>query len=379
MQGLIGLRAEADYYADLGVARGADEREIKSAFRNKARKMHPDVNKAPDAQQQFQTIQQAYEVLSDPSKKSMYDRFGEAGVKGAGGGGGGGAGFQDFGDFSPFGDIFETFFGGGGGQSGGGRRRQQGPQQGDDLRLDLEIDFMTAVFGGEEKIRISHLETCDTCTGNGMKAGTKPRTCSGCNGQGVVMQVVRTPLGMLQQQSACPQCQGTGEIVDEYCGTCSGRGRVQKNKQLKITIPAGVDNGSRLRIRKEGDAGPKAGPPGDLYVFLTVKTNKDFKRDGADIYSQVRLSYVDAILGTEIKVPTVDGDVDLRVAAGTQPETVTRLDGKGAPKLGSKGRGDHFVTIKVDIPTSVSSGDRELLMKLKEGATAGAGKGFFSK
>ena len=260
-------------------------------------------------------------------------------MKGAGGGGGG-AGFSDFGDFSPFGDIFETFFGGGGGPGGaGGRRRQQGPQQGDDLRLDLEIDFMTAVFGGEEKIRISHLETCETCTGSGVKPGTRPRTCTGCNGQGVVMQVVRTPLGMLQQQSACPQCQGTGEVVDEYCGTCSGRGRVQKNKQLKITVPAGVDNGSRLRIRKEGDAGPKGGAPGDLYVFLSVKADKNFKRDGADIYSQVRVSYVDAILGTEMKVATVDGEVDLKISAGTQPETVMRLDGKGAPKLGAKGRG----------------------------------------
>lgn len=153
------------------------------------------------------------------------------------------------------------------------------------------------------------------------------------------MQVVRTPLGMLQQQSACPQCQGTGEVVDEYCGSCSGRGRVQKNKQLKITVPAGVDNGSRLRIRKEGDAGPKGGAPGDLYVFLSVKADKNFKRDGADIYSQVRVSYVDAILGTEMKVATVDGDVDLKISAGTQPETVMRLDGKGAPKLGAKGRG----------------------------------------
>jgi molecular chaperone DnaJ len=153
------------------------------------------------------------------------------------------------------------------------------------------------------------------------------------------MQVVRTPLGMLQQQSACPQCQGTGEIIDEYCGTCSGRGRVQKNKQLKITVPAGVDNGSRLRIRQEGDAGPKAGPPGDLYIFLTVKPDSRFKRDGADIYSQVRISYIDAILGTDVKVPTVDGDVDLSVKAGTQPETVTRLAEKGAPKLGGKGRG----------------------------------------
>lgn len=191
------------------------------------------------------------------------------------------------------------------------------------------------------------------------------------------MQVVRTPLGMLQQQSACPQCQGTGEIVDEYCGTCSGRGRVQKTKQLKITVPAGVDNGSRLRIRKEGDAGPKAGPPGDLYVFLTVKNDKKFKRDGSDIYSQARISYVDAILGTEVKVDTVDGEVELKIPAGTQPETVNRLAEKGVPKLGGKGRGDHFVTIKVDIPTSISSSDRELLLKLKEGATAG--KGFFSK
>jgi len=377
--GVTGLRAEADYYADLGCSRSADQDEIKKAFRQKARKLHPDVNKSPDAIKEFQQIQQAYEVLSDPQKKGLYDQFGEAGVKGGGFGGGGGAGFSDFGDFSPFGDIFDSFFGGGGG--GGGRaRKPQGPQQGDDLRLDLEIDFTKAIFGGDEKIKISHLETCDTCeNGNGMKPGTKPRTCGTCGGSGIVTQVARTPLGMLQQQSACPQCQGTGQIVDEYCGTCSGRGRLQKSKQLMITIPPGVDSGSRLRIRKEGDAGPKGGPPGDLYVFLKVKPSKDFKRDGADIYTEARISYVDAILGCEIDVKTVDGDTKLTIPAGTQPETVMKMDGKGAPKLGGKGeRGKQFVTVKVDIPTSVNKEEKELLMKL-QGMGAKAGFGFGRK
>jgi len=362
--GVVGLRAEADYYAQLGIKKGADADEIKKAFRQKARKLHPDVNKAPDAIKQFQEIQNAYEVLSDPQKKSMYDQFGEAGVKG-GGFGGGGAGFQDFGDFSPFGDIFDTFFGGQGGA--GGRRRQQGPMQGDDLRLDLEIDFEKAIFGGDEKVQISHLETCGTCSGDGMKPGTKPRTCGTCGGSGVVTQVVRTPIGMMQQQGACQTCSGTGQIVDEYCGTCAGRGRVQKSKQLMITIPPGVDNGSRLRIRREGDAGPKGGPPGDVYVFLSVKKSKDFKRDGADIYTEAKVSYVDAILGTEIKVKTVDGDVNLKVREGTQPETVMKLEGKGAPKLGGqKGqRGNQFVTVKVDIPTKLSKDEKDLLHKLQ--------------
>jgi len=369
----LSLTAEADYYARLGVSRGASEDEIKKAFRQKARKLHPDVNKAPDAKEQFQKVSEAYDVLSDPSKKQLYDQFGEAGVKGAGMGGG--AGFSDFGDFSPFGDIFETFFGGGG---GGRTRKRSGPQQGDDLRLDLEIDFMKAIFGGEENIRVSHLESCTTCEGSGLKPGTKPRTCSTCGGSGVVTQVARTPLGMLQQQSACPQCNGEGQIIDEYCGTCSGRGRVQKSKQLSITIPAGVDTGSRLRVRGEGDAGPKGGPPGDLYVFLNVKPSKDFKREGADIYSNVKISYLDAILGTEIKVPTVDGSVDLKIAAGTQPETVMRLEGKGANVLGKKGvRGNHFVTVKVEIPTSLSKEEKELLEKLKSGFKSG--KGFFSR
>ncbi|EKX52980.1 hypothetical protein GUITHDRAFT_159242 [Guillardia theta CCMP2712] len=351
-------RPEADYYARLGVSRGASEDEIKKAFRQKARKLHPDVNKAPDAKEQFQKVSEAYDVLSDPSKKQLYDQFGEAGVKGAGMGGG--AGFSDFGDFSPFGDIFETFFGGGEGQD------------------QEEIDFMKAIFGGEENIRVSHLESCTTCEGSGLKPGTKPRTCSTCGGSGVVTQVARTPLGMLQQQSACPQCNGEGQIIDEYCGTCSGRGRVQKSKQLSITIPAGVDTGSRLRVRGEGDAGPKGGPPGDLYVFLNVKPSKDFKREGADIYSNVKISYLDAILGTEIKVPTVDGSVDLKIAAGTQPETVMRLEGKGANVLGKKGvRGNHFVTVKVEIPTSLSKEEKELLEKLKSGFKSG--KGFFSR
>jgi len=363
------------------VQKGASEAEIKSGYRARARKLHPDVNKEPDAQEKFSEIQNAYEVLSDPKQKQMYDQFGEAGVRQGGGGGGGAQGFSDFGDFSPFGDIFESFFGGGGG-GGGRQRRQQGPQQGDDLRVDVEIDFMQAIFGGDEKVKISHLETCTTCTGDGMKPGTRPRTCGTCSGSGVVTQVARTPLGMLQQQSACPQCQGTGQIVDEVCGGCTGRGRLQKSKQLMINVPAGVDSGSRLRIRKEGDAGPKGGPPGDLYVFLSVKPHKEFKRDGSDIYSSAKVSYVDAILGCEVEVNTVDGPVNLKVPAGTQPETVMRLEGKGVPKINAKGqRGTQFVTVKVNIPSSVSGDEKEMLEKLRKGAavSATAGKGFFSR
>jgi len=353
------MRAEADYYGRLGVGRNANEDEIKKAFRQKARQLHPDVNKSPNAQEQFQKVSEAYEVLSDPQKRSLYDQFGEAAVKGSGAGG---PGFSDFGDFSPFGDIFDTFFGGGGGRS----RKRDGPQQGDDLRLDLEIDFMKAIFGGDEKITISHLENCGTCEGSGMKPGTKPRTCTTCGGSGVVTQVMRTPIGMLQQQSACPQCNGNGQIIDEYCGTCSGRGRVQKSKQLMITIPPGVDNGSRLRIKQEGDAGPKGGPPGDLYVFLSVKPSKEFKREGSDIYSSVQVSYIDAILGTEVKVATVDGSIDLKIPAGSQPETVMRLENKGVPVLGKKNaRGSQFVTVKVAIPTSLSREEKEILTQLK--------------
>lgn len=363
----------------LGVSRTASDAEIKSAFRQKARKLHPDVNKADDAKERFQEVSRAYEVLSDSSSRQRYDQFGEAGIKGNGA-----AGFSDFGqDFGSFSDIFDTFFGGqGGGQSSRSRRRT-GPQPGDDLRLDVDVPFDKAVFGAEQKIRFSHLETCSTCKGDGVKPGSRPRKCTECDGSGTVMQVVRTPLGMFQQTSTCSTCRGTGEVVDEYCGTCGGRGRSQVTKQLMITIPPGVDTGSRLRVRNEGDAGPKGGPPGDLYVVLRVKESPDFRREGTNIYSKISVSYLDAILGRSLSVKTVDGMVDVSLSAGTQPGAVLRISGKGVPKLGNSSvRGDQHVTVEVKIPTRLNSEEKKLveeLDQLKGGTSSSNGNGTASR
>ncbi|KAK1859856.1 hypothetical protein I4F81_002449 [Pyropia yezoensis] len=259
--GVAGLRADADYYSTLGVSRSASQEEIKKSFRKLARKYHPDVNKEASAKSKFQELSTAYEVLSNPEVRQRYDQFGEAGVKS--GGGGGGPGFStDFG--GGFSDLFETFFGGGGGGGGTRGRSPTGPQVGDDLRLDVEIPFAKAVFGGEYKLRFSHLESCGTCKGSGVKPGSSSRTCGTCRGQGSVMQVARTPMGAFQQVTQCPTCRGLGEEVDEYCGSCGGKGTNQVTKQLVVNIPAGVDSGSRLRVRGEGDAGSRGGPPGDL-------------------------------------------------------------------------------------------------------------------
>lgn len=355
------IRCDEDYYQILGVNRGASQADIKSAFRKLARKLHPDVNKAPDAKEKFQRVSRAYEVLSDADTRQRYDQFGEAGVKG-----GGAQGFQDFSDFGSFSDIFDTFFGGGG-QGQQRQRRSQGPETGDDLKLDVDVSFEKAVFGAEQKIRFSHLETCGTCDGSGMKPGTKARTCATCNGRGTVTQVTRTPLGMFQQTSTCPTCRGTGEVVDEYCGTCGGRGRTQVTKQLMIKIPAGVDTGSRLRVRAEGDAGPRGGPPGDLYVMLRVQNSPDFRREGINIYSTVQISYLDAILGSTLSVKTVDGFEDVEISAGTQPGAVIKIDQKGVPKLGNNYlRGDHFVTVEVKIPTRLNKEQRRLVDELSD-------------
>lgn len=357
----IEIRADEDFYQTLGVSRNASDTEIKQAFRKLARKYHPDVNKAEDAKEKFQRLSRAYEVLSDPEMRQRYDRFGEDGLKA-------GAGFSDFSaqDFGSFSDIFDTFFGGGA-QPGGrsAARRRTGPQPGDDLRLDVDVPFENAVFGSEQKIRFSHLESCGTCSGSGVKPGTSPRECSACNGTGSTVQVARTPLGMFQQTTTCATCRGNGEVVDEYCGKCGGRGRTQVTKQLMITVPAGVDTGSRLRVRNEGDAGPRGGPPGDLYVMLRVLNSPDFTRDGVNIYSKVKVSYVDAILGKKISVKTLDGLHELDVQPGTQPGAVLRINGKGVPKLGnSYVRGDHFVTVEVRIPTRLSTEEKKLLQQL---------------
>ena len=368
-----------DYYETLGVARNADQEEIKRAYRRLARKYHPDVNKEPGAEEHFKEINRAYEVLSEPEMRARYDRFGQAGVEGAAA--------PDFGDMGGFADIFESFFSGFAGQSGVGGgtrtgRRPAGPTRGDDLRLDLKLDFREAVFGGEKEIRISHLETCEVCSGTGAKPGTRPRTCSTCTGSGQVRRVTRTPFGSFTQVSVCPTCNGSGQVIEDKCETCDGRGQKQITKKLKITIPAGVDDGTRLRVASEGDSGQRGGPPGDLYVYLFVNEDPEFKREGINILSQIEISYLQAILGGRLEINTVDGPQELTIPPGTQPKTVLKLENRGVPKLGNPvSRGDHLITVDIEIPNRITPEERELLEKLAKirGERTGKGgiEGFF--
>lgn len=365
-----------DYYETLGVSRDCGKDELKRAYRRLARQYHPDVNKEPGAEDKFKEINRAYEVLSEPETRARYDRFGEAGVSGAGAGG------AEYGDMGGFADIFETIFsgfGGMGGPSGAtGTRRRSGPTRGDDLRLDLKLDFKDAIFGGEKEIRIPHLETCKVCSGSGAKAGTTSDTCGTCSGSGQVRRATRTPFGSFAQVSVCPTCNGDGQVIAEKCESCGGVGRKQETKKLKITIPPGVDTGTRLRVSREGDAGLKGGPPGDLYVYLAVSSDKQFRRDGINIQSDIEISYLQAILGDTVQVETVDGTEELGIPAGLQPNKVLTLEGKGVPKLGNPvSRGDHLITVKVVIPTKLGREERELLQQLAKLKGASTGKGGF--
>lgn len=352
------VRADKDYYSVLGVSKNAPKSDIKSAYRKLARSYHPDVNKEPGAEQKFKEISNAYEVLSDDEKRSIYDRYGEAGLKGSGIG---------TGDFSnPF-DLFDSLFdsfGGMGGMGTGGRGSRNRAMEGEDQVHNLVLNFKEAVFGVEKEIEISRLESCSTCDGSGAKPGTKPSTCKTCGGQGQVVSSVRTPLGIFQQVMTCSSCNGTGEISTP-CNTCGGEGRVRKSKRISLKVPPGVDSGSRLRVRSEGNAGKRGGPPGDLFVILEVLPDPVLKRDDTNILYTCKLSYVDAILGTTTKVPTVDGEVDLKVPAGTQPGTTLVMAKKGVPVLGkSNMRGDQLVRVQVEIPKRLSSDERKLIEEL---------------
>lgn len=346
--------AESDYYSILGVSKGSSKSEIKTAYRKLARQYHPDVNKEPGAEQRFKEISNAYEVLSDDEKRSIYDKFGEAGLKGAGGSGA--SGFSN-----PF-DLFETFFGGMGGM--GGRAARSRPIQGDDERYDLILNFKDAVFGTEKEIEVTRLESCATCNGSGAKPGSTPVTCSSCGGQGQIVTSAQTPLGQFRQISTCPMCGGTGESSTP-CNTCGGDGCVRRTKKISLKVPAGVDSGSRLRVRSEGNAGKRGGPPGDLYVFVNVRPDPVLKRDGNNILATCKVSYIDAILGTSVKVPTVDGIVDLKIPPGTQPGTTLVMAKRGVPYLGmSDMRGDQLVKVQVDIPRRLSNEERKLVEEL---------------
>ncbi|MEL4897549.1 molecular chaperone DnaJ [Crocosphaera sp. Alani8] len=361
-----------DYYEILGVDRNANKDDLKKAYRRLARQYHPDVNKETGAEERFKEINRAYEVLSEPETRSRYDQFGEAGVSGAGG-----FNYGDMGDMGGFADIFETIFNGfGGGAGTGGTRRRTGPAKGDDLRLDLKLDFREAIFGGEKEIRIPHLEICQVCKGDGAKPGTGAKICSTCNGQGQVRRTTRTPFGSFAQVSTCPTCNGQGQVIEEKCEVCNGAGRRQVTEKVKITIPGGVDDGTRLRVSRKGDAGLRGGPPGDLYVYLYVEPDKVFTRDKMNILSEITISYLQAILGCTVTIDTVDGEQELTIPAGTQPNTVLTLENLGVPKLGNDAiRGDHLITVIVDIPTRINAEERELLEQLAHIKGQSHGKG----
>ncbi|MFP5343723.1 MAG: molecular chaperone DnaJ [Candidatus Limnocylindria bacterium] len=355
---------ERDLYEVLGVERGASDGEIKRAFRKLAQQWHPDVNQEPHAQERFKEVNDAYQILGDPDRRARYDRFGRAGVDGAAG-----AGFEGFGGFS---DIFDAFFGGAAGASSARRGR---PQPGSDLRYDLRITFEEAVRGTDKDIEFRALQACDTCSGSGAKPGTDPVTCPQCDGRGEVRSVRQTMLGQMVNVSACPRCRGEGRIVETPCETCRGDGRLERTRTLRVSIPAGIDEGHQIRLTNEGEIGPRGGPPGSLYVAVHVSPHPSLKRDGTELYYEARVSIAQAALGTRITVPTVDGDEQVEIKPGTQPDTEIRLRGKGVPHLRRGARGDLHVLVDVVVPTRLSKKQRELLEAFarESGETVGGG------
>ena len=367
-----------DYYEVLGVDKNASPDEIKKAYRKLAKKYHPDLN--PDdkegAEAKFKEASEAYEVLGDPQKKQQYDQFGHAAFEQGGGGYGGyGGGFDGF----DMGDIFSSFFGGG---FGGTRQNPNAPRRGRDISHNVDLTFDEACFGCERELTINHLEKCDDCGGTGAKKGTSPSTCPTCHGSGQMKFVQRTPLGNFQSVRTCETCGGKGTIIKEPCRTCGGKGNVRKSKKVRVKIPAGIDNGQNVYIRGEGDTGINGGQSGDLVLNVRVRNHKLFVRQGYDILCDYPISFVQATLGAEIQVPTIDGKVSYKVPEGTQGGTVFRLKGKGVPKINSNQRGDQYVTIKVEIPHGLSESQKDLLRQFD--ATVDASnynqrKSFFDK
>lgn len=366
-----------DYYESLGLKKGASDDEIKSAFRKQAKKFHPDVNPGNTrAEARFKEINEAYEILSDSEKKARYDQFGHAGVDpsyggGPGGpfGGGGGAGFGGFGGIDiDLGDIFGSIFGGG--RSSGGQNRNA-PRQGERVRAHVNLTFEEAAFGCEKQVSIQRVETCDDCKGSGCKQGTTAEKCPDCKGTGAVISQQRTRFGVMQSQSECPKCKGRGKIIHQPCAKCKGQGMVRRNRTIKVTLPAGIDNGQTISMRGQGSSGVNGGPPGDLFVTVSIKPHDLFTREGNAVLLELPISYVVAALGASIEVPTLDGKVKYTVPSGTQTGTVFRLKNKGIANLRGSGRGDQYVTVKVDVPTSLTSEQKDLLKKF-EAAGGGA-------
>lgn len=353
----------SDYYEILGVEKNATKDEIKSAFRRKARTLHPDVNKAPDAEEKFKELGKAYDTLMDDNKRATYDRYGEDGLKNAGFNTNGP--FE--GGFGDLNDIFNSFFGGFGGFGFGGRPDPNAPQSGDDIRADIEVTFEEAVFGVNKEVKFDHLELCPECGGTGAEKGSKPITCPTCGGTGQVKTVARTPLGAFTQISPCPDCHGTGQKISNPCKACKGYGKIEKEKKIEIKIPAGVDNHSKIRVSGEGDAGTNGGRAGDLYVILHVKPSEYYTRDGVDVYTKLQISPAQAALGDEVVIKTLDGDQKIQIHAGIQNGNTIKIKNAGVPIISRPSqRGDHIVVVTIKIPTQMSEQERNLYRQLYE-------------
>lgn len=373
--------AKRDYYEILGLKKGADDKEIKAAFRKLAKQYHPDLN--PDnkeAEAKFKEVNEAYEVLSDPNKKAKYDQFGHAAfdqTQGFGGSGGFSGGFGGFEDI--FGDIFGDVFGGGGGRTSA---RRNGPRAGSDLKIRLDITFEEAAFGTKKEIKINRVEKCSVCNGSGAKKGTNKKTCTTCNGSGTVRTVQRTPFGQFASTQTCSTCGGTGEILEHPCTACNGSGKEKKSRTITINIPAGVDTNSVIPLRGEGNQGEKGGPSGDLYVYINVKEHEIFERDGNDVWCEVPISFTKAALGGAIEVPTLEGKVKYEIPEGTQTGKVFRLRNMGIKNVRGSGKGDQYVKVKIEVPKKLTEKQKNILMQFAEECgelQGGEKKGFFDK
>ena len=357
------MAEKRDYYEVLGLNKSASDDEIKKAYRKLAKKYHPDLNQGDKtAEQKFKEVNEAYDVLSDQTKKARYDQFGHAGTDPNYGGGSGGYSYYSenpFGTDFDLGDIFGSFFGGfGGGRS---RRSSNSPRRGEDVEVTLNISFLEAAKGCCKKISYNHIENCKTCSGTGAKPGTSPKTCSACRGTGQVVVNQRTPFGVMQTARSCSTCSGSGKVIESPCSGCSGNGKIHANKEIEINVPAGIGNKQILNVTGRGDAGQNGGPSGDLHVYINVATHPIFERKDYDVWCEIPITYAQAVLGADITVPTIGGKVTYHIHEGTQNGDVFRLKGKGIPKLHSHGIGDAYVKVHVEVPRNLNKHQKEQL------------------
>ncbi|MCP0886400.1 molecular chaperone DnaJ [Ligilactobacillus sp. WILCCON 0076] len=355
------MAEQRDPYDVLGVSEDASADEIKKAYRKLSKKYHPDLNKDPGAEEKFKEISEAYETLSNPQKKAQYDQYGFGGNQQGFGGGFSNGGF-DFGGGGGFEDIFNSFFGGGGTTD----HSRTAPRQGRDLQYEMNLTFEEAIFGKKTSIQYTREAQCKKCHGTGAKEGTAPVTCHKCGGRGFIQVQRQTPLGRMMTQQECDVCHGTGKEIKEKCTVCHGSGHISENHEIQVTIPAGVEDGNQMRLQGQGEAGKNSGPYGDLFIIFRVAKSDRFERDGAEIYFTMPISFVQAALGDNIKVPTVHGDVEMKVPAGTQTGTTFRLREKGAPRLRGGGNGDEKVTVEIVTPKNMTKEQKDILHKFAE-------------